>query len=56
VAAAALAVSSGDLARRAARANPVAGLALTPYPAWCTVVTVMTTDIWRLNRRRSIVR
>lgn len=56
VAAAALAVSSADLARRTARANPVAGLALTPYPAWCTFATVMTADIWRRNRRRSIVR
>lgn len=56
VAAAALAVSSADLTRRTVRANPVAGLALTPYPAWCTFATVMTADIWRLNRRRGIVR
>lgn len=56
VAAAALAASSADLTRRTARANPVAGLALTPYPAWCTFATIMTADIWRLNRRRSAVR
>jgi tryptophan-rich sensory protein len=30
--------------------NPQAGLALTPYPLWCTFATVMSTDIWRLNR------
>lgn len=56
VAAAALALSSADLTRRTARTNPVAGLALTPYPAWCTFATVMTADIWRLNRRRGAVR
>ncbi|MDF2823694.1 MAG: TspO and s [Mycobacterium sp.] len=50
VAAGALAVSSADLARRTAKVNPQAGLALTPYPLWCTFATVMSTDIWRLNR------
>ncbi|BBZ31967.1 TspO/MBR family protein [Mycolicibacterium confluentis] len=50
VAAAVLAASSADLARRTAAVNPQAGLALTPYPAWCTFATVMSTDIWRLNR------
>jgi hypothetical protein len=24
--------------------------AVTPYPLWCTFATVMSTDIWRLNR------
>lgn len=50
VAAALLAVSSADLARRTAAVERRAGLALTPYPAWCTFATVMSTDIWRLNR------
>lgn len=50
VAAAALAASSADLARRTAQVNPKAGLALTPYPLWCSFATVMSADIWRLNR------
>jgi translocator protein len=52
IAAGALALSSADLARRTAKVNPKAGLALTPYPLWCTFATVMSTDIWRLNRAR----
>lgn len=50
LAAAALAASSADLTRRAADADLKLGAALAPYPAWCTFATVMTTDIWRLNR------
>jgi tryptophan-rich sensory protein len=50
VAAAALAVSSADLARRAGDADVKLGAALAPYPLWCTFATVMSTDIWRLNR------
>ncbi|MET0701218.1 MAG: TspO/MBR family protein [Mycobacterium sp.] len=50
VAAAALAASSADLARRTAAVNPRAGLALTPYPLWCSFATLMSADIWRLNR------
>ena len=50
VAAAARAASSVDLTRRAAAADPKLGAALAPYPAWCTFATVMTGDIWRLNR------
>ncbi len=50
IAAAALAASSADLARRTAAVNPRSGLALAPYPVWCTFATVMSTDIWRLNR------
>jgi benzodiazapine receptor len=46
-----LAASSADLVRRTARVNPKAGLALTPYPLWCSFATVMSTDIWRLNKR-----
>lgn len=54
IAAGALAVSSADLARRTAAVNPRAGLALALYPAWCTFATVMSTDIWRLNRPRAL--
>jgi tryptophan-rich sensory protein len=50
VAAAALAVSSADLARRAADADVKLGAAMAPYPLWCSFATVMSTDIWRLNR------
>ena len=49
-AAALLAASSADLARRAADADPKLGVALAPYPAWCSFATVLSTDIWRLNR------
>ena len=48
--AALLAASSADLARRAADADPKLGAALAPYPAWCSFATVMSADIWRLNR------
>jgi len=50
VGAAVLAASSADLARRAAQADPRAGLALAPYPLWCTFATVLATGVWRLNR------
>jgi len=50
VVAAALTASSADLARRAADADPVFGAALAPYPLWCGFATVMSTDIWWLNR------
>jgi len=49
--AAALTVSSADLARRTAQADPRAGLALLPYPLWCAFATVLSTHIWQLNRR-----
>ena len=48
--AAALAASSADLARRAGDADLKYGAAMAPYPAWCTFATVMSADIWRLNR------
>jgi translocator protein len=48
--AAALTVSSADLARRSAQADPRAGIALSPYPLWCAFATVLATHIWRLNR------
>lgn len=50
VAAAALTASSADLVRRTAAANAGAGSALAAYPLWCGFATVMSTDIWRLNR------
>ena len=51
VGAAVLAVSSADLGRRTAAADPRAGVALLPYPLWCAFATVMSGDIWVLNRR-----
>ena len=48
VGAAALTVSSADLARRAVDAR--VGAALLPYPLWCAFATVLSTHIWRLNR------
>ena len=48
--AAALAASSADLVRRTAKADTRAGLALLPYPVWCSFATALSTHIWRLNR------
>ena len=50
VAAGALAASSADLVRRAADADPKLGAILAPYPLWCGFATVMSAEIWRLNR------
>jgi translocator protein len=50
VAAAVLAASSADLARRAARADPRAGAALLPYPLWSAFAAAMSTHNWVLNR------
>jgi translocator protein len=50
VGAAALTVSSADLARRTAQAETRAGLALLPYPLWGAFAAVMSAHIWRLNR------
>ncbi|MGD9622614.1 MAG: TspO/MBR family protein [Mycolicibacterium sp.] len=50
VLAGALTASSADLARRAASANPTAGVALAPYALWCAFATVLSTRIWQLNR------
>jgi translocator protein len=47
-----LTASSADLARRTAAAQPTSGKVLIPYPLWCAFATVMSTDIWRLNRNR----
>lgn len=43
--AAALAVSGADLTRRVAQAQPAYGVALVPYPAWCTFATVLSASI-----------
>jgi translocator protein len=48
--AAALAASSTDLVRRTAQADSRAGLALLPYPLWCSFATALSTRIWQLNR------
>jgi tryptophan-rich sensory protein len=52
VVAAALAASSGDLARRAGAARPAAGAALVPYVVWTVFATVLTVTIRRLNPSR----
>lgn len=49
VQAGALAVSSWDLVRRAASLHQRAAVALTPYAAWCTFATVLSTDLARRN-------
>lgn len=51
LAAAALTLSSADLTRRTAVVSSATGVALAPYPLWCGFATVMSTDIWRRNRR-----
>ncbi|MEE2030572.1 TspO/MBR family protein [Rhodococcus chondri] len=48
--AAALAVSSADLTRRTAAANPVAGAALSPYAVWTGFATVLSGRIAQLNK------
>jgi tryptophan-rich sensory protein len=45
-----LAVSSADLARRAASVSRPAAYALAPYAAWCGFATVLSDAIWRRNR------
>lgn len=50
LAAGALAISSADLARRAGDADLKLGAALAPYPLWCSFATVLSADLWRLNR------
>jgi len=47
--AAALAVSSADLARRAGAVKPLLGWALAPYAAWCAFATLLSERIRRLN-------
>ena len=43
-------LSTADLVRRTAQADPRAGLALSPYAVWCTFATFLATHVWRLNR------
>jgi len=50
VAAAALAVSSSDLTRRAVAAQGMRALPLGLYAAWCTFATALSSHIWFLNR------
>lgn len=49
----ALAASSIDLTRRTVAAERVAGIALSPYAAWCTFAKVLSLAIWLRNRQRS---
>lgn len=49
-AAAVLAASSVDLVRRTWRADVRAGAALVPYAAWCSFATVLSAELWRVNR------
>ncbi len=46
----ALAVSSGDLARRAAPVSTPAAAGIGTYAAWCAFATALSTAIWRRNR------
>lgn len=49
----ALAASSADLARTAAKVSKPAGGLLAPYAAWTTFATVLTSAIWRKNPGRT---
>ncbi len=49
VGAAALAVSSADLARRAGQVEPRYGRQLVPYAAWTGFATVLAGELWRRN-------
>ena len=51
IAAGALTVSSADLTRRAISAQGPKAVPLALYPAWCAFATVLSTHIWKLNRR-----
>jgi len=53
-AAAALIVSSADLASRAVSALGVRGAPLVACPLWCAFATVLSTHVWLLNRRRRV--
>lgn len=48
----ALAVSSADLVRRAARTSPERGVLLAPHAAWTGFAAGLTGAIARLNPRR----
>jgi|SRR4051794_23687848 benzodiazapine receptor len=49
--AALLAISTADLARRSARIDRTAGLALLPYAAWTAFATALSTEIARRDGR-----
>ncbi|MET9200340.1 TspO/MBR family protein [Gordonia sp. NPDC003585] len=51
VAAGLLTASSADLTRRTAQVDARAGTAVAAYPAWCAFATLLSTEIWRRNRR-----
>lgn len=46
----ALEVSSIDLVRRTAQLSLPAGIVLAPYAAWTSFATVLSTEVWRINR------
>lgn len=50
IAAAALTVSSADLARRSIAVRGAKAAPLAAYPAWCAFATALSTHIWTLNR------
>lgn len=50
VVAAALAVSSAGLARKAGKAGGLCGLAMVPYAAWTAFATGLSSAIWLENR------
>jgi tryptophan-rich sensory protein len=43
-----------DLVRRVGTVDRRAGLALSPYPAWCAFATALTVAVARLNPRSAI--
>ncbi|HNM85722.1 MAG TPA: tryptophan-rich sensory protein [Mycobacterium sp.] len=47
----ALTASSVDLTRRAVAVRGRRAAPLAAYPAWCAFATVLSTHIWRINRR-----
>ncbi len=51
IAAGALAVSSADLTRRAVEVRGARSAPLALYPLWCAFATVLSTHIWKLNKR-----
>ncbi len=51
VAAAALAVSSADLASRAVSVQGARAAPLALYPIWCAFATLLSVHVWFLNRR-----
>ena len=50
-----LTASSADLVRRVGAVDRRAGVALSPYPAWCAFATALTVAIARRNPRSKII-